>query len=85
MNTNGLGARGAKSISSTQSGLSLTSDIGGGPDKVIRSLGGSDIRGWYDSTDIRLSAIANDSDVTTWHDKGPDEQDLTQATAGNKV
>jgi hypothetical protein len=80
----GFGSKSSKSLSSMQGGISTPSDRAGGPDKVIRSLGGSDIKGWYDSTDIRLSAIANDSDVTTWHDKGPDGQNLTQATAGNK-
>ena len=84
MNMNGLGARGAKSISSTQSGLSLSSDIGGGPDKVIRSLGGSDIKGWYDATNILLAGTANDADLTFWFDKGPDQTHLHQSTAAAK-
>ena len=80
----GFGAKGAKSISSMQGGKSTSVDLAGGPDKVIRTLGGSDIKGWYDSTDARLASLANDSDVTTWNDKGPDGQDLTQTTAANK-
>ena len=80
----GCGAKGAKSISSMQGGRSTSVDLAGGPDKIIRTLGGSDIKGWYDSTDVRLASLANDSDVTTWYDKGPDGQDLTQTTAANK-
>ncbi len=80
----GFGAKGAKSISSMQGGKSTSVDLAGGPDKVIRALGGSDIKGWYDSTDIRLSNTANDADLTFWYDKGPDETHLHQGTAANK-
>ena len=80
----GFGAKGSKSISSMQGGKSTSVDLAGGPDKVIRTLGGSDIKGWFDATDIRLSEIANNSDVSIWHDKGPDGQNVTQATAGAK-
>ena len=80
----GFGAKGAKSISSMQGGKSTSVDLAGGLDKLVRTLGGSDIKGWYDSTDVRLASLANDSDVTTWYDKGPDGQNVTQATADAK-
>ncbi len=67
-----------------QGGRSTSVDLAGGPDKVIRTLGGSDIKGWYDSTDSRLSDTANDADLTFWYDKGPDEAHLYQGTATNK-
>lgn len=82
MNRNGLGSKRAKSISSTQAGKRRVADVG--PDRIIRHFGASDIKGWYDSTDVRLASLANDSDVTTWYDKGPDGQDLSQTTAANK-
>jgi len=84
MNRSGLGAKGAKSISSTQVGRSRVGDFGGGPDKVIRSLGGSDIKGWYDATNILLAGTANDADLTFWYDKGPDQTHLHQGTAAAK-
>lgn len=82
MNRNGLGSKRAKSISSTQVGKRRVADIG--PDRIIRHFGASDIKGWYDSTDTRLAGLANNSDVSTWHDKGPDGQNVTQSTAGAK-
>ncbi len=82
MNRNGLGSKRAKSISSTQAGKRRVADVG--PDRIIRSFGANDIRGWYDSTQPELSTIDNDADVTTWFDKGSDGQNLTQATADNK-
>ena len=84
MNRSGLGAKGAKSISSTQAGRSRTGDVGGGPDKVIRSFGGSDIKGWYDATNILLAGTANNADLTFWYDKGPDQTHLHQSTAAEK-
>jgi len=80
----GFGAKGAKSISSMQGGRNTSVDASGGPDKVIRTFGSTDIKGWFDSTDIRLSEIANNSDVSTWHDKGPDGQNVVQSTADEK-
>jgi hypothetical protein len=80
----GFGSKGSKSISSTQGGKSSSVDVGGGPDKVIRTLGGSDIKGWYDSTDVRLASLADDSDVTTWFDKGPDQTNMTQGVTSAK-
>ena len=67
-----------------QGGKSTSVDLAGGPDKVIRTLGGSDIKGWYDSTDVRLASLANDSDVTTWFDKGPDQTNMTQGVTAAK-
>ena len=55
MNRNGLGSKRAKSISSTQAGKRRVADIG--PDRIIRSYGANDIRGWYDSTQPELSTI----------------------------
>jgi hypothetical protein len=80
----GFGSKSSKSLSSTQGGTSTSSDRSGGPDKVIRSLGASDIKGWYDATDPRLSSTANDADLTFWYDKGPDQTHLHQGTADNK-
>tara|TARA_A100001391_G_scaffold72636_2_gene46468 strand:+ start:1929 stop:2882 length:954 start_codon:yes stop_codon:yes gene_type:complete len=80
----GFGSKSSKSLSSTQGGSSTSSDRGGGPDKVIRSLGGSDIKGWYDATNILLAGTANDADLTFWYDKGPDQTHLHQGTAAAK-
>ena len=80
----GFGSKSSKSLSSMQGGSSTSSDRGGGPDKVIRSLGGSDIKGWYDATNILLAGTANDADLTFWYDKGPDQAHLHQSTAAAK-
>ena len=80
----GFGSKSSKSLSSMQGGISTSSDRAGGPDKVIRSLGGSDIKGWYDATDPRLFGTANDADLTFWYDKGPDQTHLHQSTAAEK-
>ena len=80
----GFGSKSSKSLSSMQGGISTSSDRAGGPDKVIRSLGGSDIKGWYDATDPRLAGTANNADLTFWYDKGPDQTHLHQGTAANK-
>ena len=82
MNRNGLGSKRAKSISSTQAGKRRVADVG--PDRIIRHFGASDIKGWYDATQPELSGIANDADVTSWFDKGPDQTKLYQATADAK-
>ena len=82
MNRNGLGSKRAKSISSTQAGKRRVADVG--PDRIIRHFGASDIKGWYDATQPELSNIANDADVTSWFDKGPDQTKLYQGTAAAK-
>ena len=82
MNRNGLGSKRAKSISSTQAGKRRVADIG--PDRIIRHFGASDIKGWYDATQPELSALDNDSDVSTWFDKGSDQTNLTQPVAFQK-
>ncbi len=84
MITSGFGSKSSKSLSSVQGGTSTSSDRAGGPDKVIRSLGGSDIKGWYDATNVLLAGTANDADLTFWFDKGPDQTHLHQSTAAEK-
>jgi hypothetical protein len=84
MLTSGFGSKSSKSLSSLQGGISTSSDRAGGPDKVIRSLGGSDIKGWYDATNPLLAGTANDADLTFWFDKGPDQTHLHQSTAAEK-
>ncbi len=84
MLTSGFGSKSSKSLSSLQGGISTYSDRAGGPDKVIRSLGGSDIKGWYDATNPLLAGTANDADLTFWYDKGPAQTHLHQSTEAEK-
>jgi len=82
MNRNGLGSKRAKSVSSTQAGKRRVADVG--PDRIIRHFGASDIKGWYDATQPELSVLGNDTDITTWFDKGADQTNLTQPVAVQK-
>ena len=60
----GFGAKGAKSISSMQGGRNTSVDASGGPDKVIRTFGSTDIKGWFDATNTLLD---RDWETTSKH------------------
>lgn len=72
----GFGGRGG-SLSSRSVGRQQIFDRAGGPDSLIRAIGGTDIATWLDADDI---TVADGANVTTWTAKqgnGPSQNAST--------